>query len=1724
MFKCELVLRPFAAIHMLAIVLFFLVPLPMLANDLDSSSDYSTINHAADKIVVRFKPGTNDETTEQALRKDKSKKSKSKVRKFKFIDGLKLVTIPPGQDLYDVIERLRNNPNVLYVEPDYEYQQFATPNDPSYSSLWGLHNNGQNIWGQLGTVDVDINAPEAWDVTTGSSTVIIAVLDSGVNYTHPDLIDNMWTNPVDTANGVDDDGNGYIDDIHGIDAFNNDSNPMDDNKHGSHVAGTIAGVGNNSVGVSGVSQSSKIIACKIGDASGSISSSAAVICMDYIYDLKVNRGINIVATNNSWGGGGYSTAMYEAIEKHLEAGILFIAAAGNSATNNDTTPNYPSGYYLPNIIAVAATDNQDNLALFSQYGRRSVHIGAPGVGIYSTTLGTGYEFLQGTSMATPYVTGLVALLAAEDNSRDWKTLKNLTIAGGKVISSLNGYTSSSRRIRAWDTDGTGSMTCNNQTVSSTLYPVASSTTIVSGGYQELAFMNINCASPNGTVTVTGTGPETVNDIYLLDDGLGSDKAANDGIYTTQWPTPSTAGTYTLTFPDSQTINVTVDNTLSPYRQPQTTTYNYRDLSGIAPSALSDGGYYSTGVPFPIKFAGGNYTTVYFTSKGVISFHTPSSSANNSELPNTGFNTLVAPFWDDLDVTSGSFRIGSTASEFIFDWLVPHKNNAGTVQFQVVFTQNSSNILVNYKDVYFGNATYDNGASATVGMQIASSSGTQYSFNTASLSNNTALLWQLDTGAPTANAGTDQNVNGNTSVNLSGAGTDPDNGPLAYAWAQISGTSAGLTNANTANASFTAPNTTETLSFQLTVTDDAGKKDTDIININVTQEIIVEGTISLSSSYYTFSESIGTATITATRTISTVGAISVNYSTLDGTATAGSDYTETSGTLSWADGETGSKTFSVVIVDDSEYESDEILQVQLSNITTGATLGLTSANINISNNDSLLIYSQPEYSVNENEGTATITVKRQGTIGAVSVNYATTVGGTASTSTDYSATSGTLNWVDGDSSDKTFTIPITDDSVFENAKFVNITLSSPSGANIQTTGVRLYIYDNDTFIQFGSPEYSVNEGEETVSINVIRMGAANGTVSVDYSTIAGGTSTAGSDYTSISGTFTWPNGDSTIKTFSISITDDTDIESFETIKIQLSNPIGASISGDTRSVFIYDNEAFLQFSAPEYSINEGDGSATITVYRGGGSTGAVSVDYATIGGGSATSGTDFTATTGTLNWADGDTATKTFSVSLSDDSTSENPENIIIQLSNPVGATISLANINLYIYDNDAYFGFGIPEYSVNEGDGSVVISVIRRSSASGAVSVDYSTIAGSATAGSDYTATSGTLSWSDGETTDKTFSVTIADDATPEATENISLQLSNPIGASIATSDVTLYLYDNDTFFQYSAPEYSVSEGGSSINISVRRVGNASGAVSVDYATGAGTATAASDYTATSGTLNWSDGDSNNKSFTVTIADDTVFESYETIPLTLSNPVGGTINTPNTIIYLYDNDSNIRFTNPYMFLNEADGSILVSVIRYGDTTAAASVDYTTNANGTAIAGSDFSSTSGTLNWNAAEGGQKTFTINITDDASYESFETIGMTLSNAIGTSIQNSAGIVYLYDNESVVRFKLGYNFVYEGTAFSVISVIRYGAISSAASVDYTTVDNGTATVGSDYTATSGTLNWGAGVGGEKTFSIPINDDGTSESFETTGINLNNAVGADIISADQAIYLYDND
>ena len=395
--------------------------------------------HVPGEILVQFRPQVNGNSTsavQSAVGGEVLQTIHTRAMMRSGSGVLQRISIAPGLSIQDAIQIAESDPSVAFAEPNHIYRKELISNDPSYTngSLWGTYSSDRPVnVGPAGTTNTfGSQAEQVWNRDfVGSDTVYIGVIDEGIQFDHPDLIDNMWVNPFEIAgNGIDDDNNGYADDIRGWDFDGNNNTiydgPGDD--HGTHCAGTIGATGGNGIGTAGVSWRVTMISAKFLGAGGGTTANA-ILAVDYLTDLRTSHGLNIVATSNSWGGGGYSQGLADAIIRGAKANILFIAAAGNGGfdgvgDNNDTVANYPSNYNttIPTstetaasydaVVAVAAIASNGSRAGFSNFGRSTVDLGAPGVGIVSTVPSSSYAAYDGTSMATPHVSGAVALYAS----------------------------------------------------------------------------------------------------------------------------------------------------------------------------------------------------------------------------------------------------------------------------------------------------------------------------------------------------------------------------------------------------------------------------------------------------------------------------------------------------------------------------------------------------------------------------------------------------------------------------------------------------------------------------------------------------------------------------------------------------------------------------------------------------------------------------------------------------------------------------------------------------------------------------------------------------------------------------------------------------------------------------------------------------------------------------------------------------------------------------------------------------------------------------------------------------------------------------------------------------------------------------------------------------------------------------------------------------------------
>jgi subtilisin family serine protease len=498
--------------------------------------------------------------------------------------GVQLLSV--SVSVPQALEALQNDPAVAFVEPNYLLTHSAVANDPYYSSgyLWGTYGDESPLCGPANTTNqFGTDAEEAWNSgMTGSSNVYIGVIDEGVQINHPDLAANVWSNPFDSVDGVDNDLNGFIDDVNGWDFFNKNNSVFDaadGDDHGTHVSGTIGARGGDGIGIAGMAWNVKLISGKfLGPSGGYLSDAIAAI--DYFRDLKVRHGLRIVALSNSWGGGGYSSSLHTAIIRAAKEGILFVAAAGNSGLNNDASASYPSNYSTLQgtslespasyeaVIAVAAMDSSGALASFSNYGATTVDLGAPGVNILSTVPTNLYAYYSGTSMATPHVSGAIALYASAFPFATAAEIRAAILSNAKATSSMVGRTVTGGRLNLSGLFGGFSGTATplptstltaTPTVTITPTPSITPTPTVT-----------STATPTVTRTVTATPFLTATATPTISTSPTSVPTLEPTIAPTPTVTPTITPTFTATRTSTPTATATPTLTMTPTFTPTRT--------------------------------------------------------------------------------------------------------------------------------------------------------------------------------------------------------------------------------------------------------------------------------------------------------------------------------------------------------------------------------------------------------------------------------------------------------------------------------------------------------------------------------------------------------------------------------------------------------------------------------------------------------------------------------------------------------------------------------------------------------------------------------------------------------------------------------------------------------------------------------------------------------------------------------------------------------------------------------------------------------------------------------------------------------------------------------------------------------------------------------------------------------------------------------------------------
>ncbi|MEP6568273.1 MAG: S8 family serine peptidase [Acidobacteriota bacterium] len=713
----------FRLLGLFILALFFAATLPSLSSaNLQSNLGASSTEKARKpdavpgEILVRFRAGTTAKAElMQNLVAAAGRKIPFRVERLgdrEIVQGLRIAHVTPD-DTADAIQALNARPDVLYAEPNYILRSDALPNDPRFPEMANLRNTGQS-----GFPGNDIGAEQAWNTSTGTDTVVIGVVDTGIDIEHPDLKDNIWRNTAEVPdNGIDEDGDGYVDDVNGWDFYNNDKTVFDSSTidaHGTHIAGTIGAVGNNGVGVVGVSWHVKLMPLKfLGSPAGTGSTSQAIAALAYAKAMH-DRGVNIRAINNSWGGRAFSQALLDVIGELNSVGILFVAAAGNDGMDNDSFPVYPANYEVPNVISVGADDSAFTRASFSNFGTDTVDIYAPGINILSTAPGANYTSRDGTSMAAPHVTGTAALVCAARPGINLPQLRNSILFGSYIVSQRTTKLVTITHLKA---DGALQSAVENDSVLPG--PVSDFHVVLRSGRQvnlgwtasgddgsagraalyKISFVDNNSLEeiPLLRLQPASSGSSQQESVNLpYQHGAGKirivpfDNAGNTGVATS--------------------IDVSVNSIVTtPYIQttsaPGSLSTGGTMLSGLKGDDLIFG---NLGLPFNFRFFSQPVPAVSVSTNGVLYFTTPPSGTDAlSSVAGLKNYAMIAGLWDDLRTDrrpeDGVYVVTPDPDRVIFRWQavtfdspLPGGGSRGEhpVSFEIEL-QRSGNIVIRY---------------------------------------------------------------------------------------------------------------------------------------------------------------------------------------------------------------------------------------------------------------------------------------------------------------------------------------------------------------------------------------------------------------------------------------------------------------------------------------------------------------------------------------------------------------------------------------------------------------------------------------------------------------------------------------------------------------------------------------------------------------------------------------------------------------------------------------------------------------------------------------------------------------------------------------------------------------------------------------------------------------------------------------------------------------------
>jgi uncharacterized delta-60 repeat protein len=782
---------------------------------------------------------------------------------------------------------------------------------------------------------------------------------------------------------------------------------------------------------------------------------------------------------------------------------------------------------------------------------------------------------------------------------------------------------------------------------------------------------------------------------------------------------------------------------------------------------------------------------------------------------------------------------------------------------------------------------------------------------------------------------------------------------------------------------------------------------------------------------------------------------------------------------------------------------------------------------------VLEFSATNYTVSESVQ-ATITVIRSGGLAnTVTVDALTTNGTATLAGSDYLTNFVTLTFASG-VNQATFTVTNVNDSAVEGDETVGLILANVVNATLGSrSNATLTIADDDARLAFNVSVYNVSESGTNALITVVRTGGTNGTVSVDFATTAAGSATAGTDYTATNGTLTFADG-VTSGSFNVRVLGDATVEPDETIVLALSNPnalgqataVLGALSTATLNILNDDFAAgTLSLATNAFSVSESGTNIVFTVSRANGTLGSVSVSYATANG-TATAGPDYVAASGNLSWPDGDSTTRSFTVTINDDGAVEGNETFNLSLSGVSGgAGLGVSNAVVAIFDDDGVVQFSAANYAVSENVTNATVNVVRTGGTNNVVTFTYATTAsGTASPGVDFTSTNGLLTFNLG-VTNLTFNVPIINDQLAEANETIGLTLAYQTGVAFlgSLSNATITIVDNDIAVQFASAAFSVQENSPNATITVVRNGATNSSVSVNFGTSDGTAVNGQDYNSQIGTLTFAAGETS-KTFSITILDDAVVESDETVNLSLSLPTGGaTLGTPSTAtLTIVNEDTGVEFSSAVYSVAENLTNALISVRRIGVTNTAFTVSFATSDN-TAVAGVNYTNTNGVLSFLAGVV-SNSFQVRLIDNLVPQGDKLVNLLLSNPTGGAVlgPQSAATLNIADNEVTLQFSAATYSVLEDQTNALITVTRLGS-GGAVTVNYAATAGSAST--NDFSLVSGTLSFGTGVT-NLVFAVALVNDILSETNETVNLTLSAPGGGATLGAPSTatLRIVDND